>query len=152
MVELLAGRFDEGVMDQVCRQGTGLFPAPAEIRYRCTCPDGARGSWLCKHVAATLYGVGVRLDDDPEMLFRLRGVAHTELLAGAAAGLTRAREPVAPRAARDRGGPARRRVRHRARGRAGAARPAGDDGAPTRTSPGRQAKGPTWPLIRSGRW
>src|SRR5262245_9609282 len=93
VVELLAGRFDEGVMDQVCRQDTGLFPAPAEIRYRCTCPDGARGSWLCKHVAATLYGVGVRLDDDPEMLFRLRGVAHTELLAGAAAGLTRPASP-----------------------------------------------------------
>ena len=89
VVELLAGRFDESVMGVVCRQDTGLFPAPAEIRYRCTCPDGARGSWLCKHVAATLYGVGVRLDDDPEMLFRLRGVAHTELLAGAAAGLTR---------------------------------------------------------------
>ena len=93
VVELLAGRFDQGVMDQVCRQGTGLFPAPAEIRYRCTCPDGARGSWLCKHVAATLYGVGVRLDDDPEMLFRLREVAHTELLAGAAAGLTRPASP-----------------------------------------------------------
>ena len=87
VVELLAGRLDESVMAHVCRQGTGLFPAPAEIGYACTCPDGAGGGWLCKHVAATLYGVGVRLDEDPEMLFRLRQVAHADLLARATAGL-----------------------------------------------------------------
>ena len=29
---------------------------------------------MCKHVAATLYGVGVRLDDDPILFFKLRGV------------------------------------------------------------------------------
>jgi uncharacterized Zn finger protein len=89
VVELLAGRFDESVMTHVCRQGTGLFPAPAEITYECTCPDGAGGGWLCKHVAATLYGVGVRLDEDPELLFRLRRVAHADLIARATAGLTR---------------------------------------------------------------
>ena len=90
VVELLAGRFDESVMAHVCRQGTGLFPAPAEITYECSCPDGARGGWLCKHVAATLYGVGVRLDEDPELLFRLRRVVHADLIARATAGLTRA--------------------------------------------------------------
>ncbi len=84
VVELLAGRFDEGVMAHVCRQRTGLFPAPAEIVFECTCPDGWGGHWLCKHVAATLYGVGVRLDEDPQMLFRLRQVAHADLVARAA--------------------------------------------------------------------
>src|SRR5262245_11195952 len=90
VVELLAGRFDESVMAHVCRQGTGLFPSPPEISYQCTCPDGFGGGWLCKHVAATLYGVGVRLDEDPELLFRLRRVAHADLVARATAGLTRA--------------------------------------------------------------
>ncbi len=90
VVELLAGRFDESVMAQVCRQKTGLFPAPAEITYACTCPDGYGGGWLCKHVAATLYGVGVRLDEDPELLFRLRQVAQADLVARATAGLTEA--------------------------------------------------------------
>jgi len=61
-------------------------------------PDGARGGWLCKHIAATLYGVGVRLDEDPELLFRLRCVAHADLVARATAGLTRA--PSAKRSAR----------------------------------------------------
>jgi len=35
---------------------------------------------MCKHVAAALYGVGVRLDESPELLFRLRAVDETELL------------------------------------------------------------------------
>lgn len=87
VVELLAGRFDDSVMAHVCRQGRGLFPAPAEIAYDCTCPDGLGGGWLCKHVAATLYGVGVRLDEDPELLFCLRRVAHADLLKRATAGL-----------------------------------------------------------------
>ncbi|MGH7374442.1 MAG: SWIM zinc finger family protein [Candidatus Rokuibacteriota bacterium] len=90
VVELLAGRFDASVMAHVCRQKTGLFPAPAEIAYECTCPDGFGGGWLCKHVAATLYGVGVRLDEDAELLFRLRRVAHADLLARATAGLVAA--------------------------------------------------------------
>lgn len=90
VVELLAGRFDESVMAHVCRQGRGLFPGPAEISYDCTCPDGFGGGWLCKHIAATLYGVGVRLDEDPDLLFRLRRVAHADLLVRATAGLAAA--------------------------------------------------------------
>ncbi len=90
VVELLAGRFDEGVMAHVCRQGAGLFPVPAEISYTCTCPDGARGRWLCKHIAATLYGVGIRLDEDPELLFRLRRVSATDLVTHATERLTTA--------------------------------------------------------------
>ena len=127
VVELLAGRFDESVMAHVCRQGTGLFPAPAEITYECSCPDGARGGWLCKHVAATLYGVGVRLDEDPQLLFRLRRVAHADLIARATAGLTRATGSIeAQRPPRDRLRPPLRGLRHRARGRPGprARRPA----------------------------
>ncbi len=84
LVELLQGRFSKGVMERVCRQRSGLFPAPEEIRFACSCPDWAS---MCKHVAAVLYGVGARLDDRPELLFRLRKVDEKELLAGATAGL-----------------------------------------------------------------
>jgi uncharacterized Zn finger protein len=90
VVELLAGRFDESVMAHVCKRDTGLFPSPREMTYSCTCPDGSRGGWVCKHVAAALYGVGVRLDESPELLFELRRVAHADLVAGATVGLTRA--------------------------------------------------------------
>lgn len=82
LVELLQGRFSKAVMERLCRQEAGLFPRPAEIRFACSCPDHAA---MCKHVAAVLYGVGARLDEQPELLFRLRGVEGAELLAGAAA-------------------------------------------------------------------
>jgi uncharacterized Zn finger protein len=39
-----------------------------------------------KHVAAALYGVGARLDKQPELLFQLRGADPTELVAKAAKG------------------------------------------------------------------
>lgn len=78
LVELLQGRFSKGVMERICRQETGLFPRPSEIRFTCSCPDYAS---MCKHIAAVLYGVGARLDQSPELLFRLRAVDENELLA-----------------------------------------------------------------------
>ena len=65
-------------MERICRQGHGLFPEPKEIRFACSCPDYAS---MCKHVAAVLYGVGARLDQQPELLFRLRAVDEKDLLA-----------------------------------------------------------------------
>jgi uncharacterized Zn finger protein len=80
LVELLQGRFSKGVMERICRQGTGLFPSPREIRLSCSCPDGA---YMCKHVAAVLYGVGARLDKEPELLFKLHKVEAGDLIASA---------------------------------------------------------------------
>jgi uncharacterized Zn finger protein len=84
LVELLQGRLAKGVMDRVCRKGDGLFPAPHEIKLSCSCPDWAD---MCKHVAAVLYGIGVRFDQNPELLFRLHEVDEQELIAGAGKGL-----------------------------------------------------------------
>ncbi len=78
LVELLQGRFSKGVMERICRQDNGLFPRPSDIRFSCSCPDYAS---MCKHVAAVLYGVGARLDKQPELLFRLRAVNENELVA-----------------------------------------------------------------------
>jgi len=61
-------------------------PLPKEISLECSCPDWAS---MCKHVAAVLYGVGARLDLEPELLFVLRGVNHMDLIAGAAAPTTK---------------------------------------------------------------
>jgi len=65
-------------MERICRQNGGLFPEPAEIRFSCSCLDHAS---MCKHVAAVLYGIGARLDEQPELLFRLRAVDEQDLLA-----------------------------------------------------------------------
>ena len=77
MLELLRGRFSDNVMEIVTDQNTGLFPKPSEITLACDCPDWAE---MCKHIAAVLYGVGARLDHQPELLFLLRNVDHEELI------------------------------------------------------------------------
>jgi uncharacterized Zn finger protein len=80
LVEMLQGRLAKSVMDRVSRADDGLFPAPGEIKLQCSCPDWAD---MCKHVAAVLYGVGARLDHQPQLLFKLRGVDEKELIASA---------------------------------------------------------------------
>jgi uncharacterized Zn finger protein len=82
LIELLQGKLSREVMEIVTRPHTGLFPEPAEISFKCSCPDWA---YMCKHVAAALYGIGARLDLEPELLFLLRGVDHRELIAAPAA-------------------------------------------------------------------
>jgi uncharacterized Zn finger protein len=80
LVELLAGRFSSAVMEVLSHREKGLFPAKGEMALRCSCPDG---EWVCKHVAAVVYGVGARLDHAPELLFTLRGVDGADLIAEA---------------------------------------------------------------------
>ena len=69
ILELLRGSLSDQVMAVVSDPDRGLFPKPRQIELECSCPDWAN---MCKHVAAVLYGVGNRLDDSPELLFRLR--------------------------------------------------------------------------------
>src|SRR5258708_20930438 len=80
LVELLQGQLSTAVMERITRPGTGLFPSPKEIAFSCSCPDSAA---MCKHVAAALYGIGARLDVEPELLFVLRKVDAKELIARA---------------------------------------------------------------------
>ena len=82
LIDLLQGRFDQGIMQRLTQRETGLFPQPKEIKMKCSCPDWAG---MCKHVAATLYGVGARLDSAPVLLFTLRHVDHLELISQAVA-------------------------------------------------------------------
>ncbi|CAN5249775.1 hypothetical protein BH09SUM1_BH09SUM1_33400 [soil metagenome] len=77
MIELLKGQLSEHVMSVVAHRKDGLFPLPSEIKLSCSCPDYAS---MCKHVAAAMYGIGNRLDSQPELLFHLRGVDAAELI------------------------------------------------------------------------
>ena len=79
VLELLQGRLTDHVLRVVTDPDRGLFPKPGEITLTCDCPDWAV---MCKHAAAVLYGVGSRLDDRPELLFRLRDVDAEDLVGG----------------------------------------------------------------------
>jgi uncharacterized Zn finger protein len=75
--ELLDGKFPKALGEVFTAQGRGLFPSPQEIDFVCSCPDWA---YMCKHVAATLYGIGTRLDDDAGLFFKLRKVKIDDLI------------------------------------------------------------------------
>jgi uncharacterized Zn finger protein len=79
LIGLLRGELSDDVLTALTDPRRGLFPEPREIRMRCSCPDAAV---MCKHVAATLYGVGVRLDQRPELFFTLRQVDQADLIGG----------------------------------------------------------------------
>ncbi|MFT3767721.1 MAG: SWIM zinc finger family protein [Minicystis sp.] len=83
VVELLQGKLSKAVMEVITSKEKGLFPSPRQITMDCSCPDYAS---MCKHLAAVLYGIGARLDTQPEMLFKLRGADPLELVATAASG------------------------------------------------------------------
>ncbi len=78
--DLLEGKFPASLARLFTEPGKGLFPTPTEIRFHCSCPDWAS---MCKHVCAVLYGVGVRLDEDPTLFFVLRQVSVDELVSQA---------------------------------------------------------------------
>jgi len=78
--DLLAGKFPKELAEIFFTEGKGLFPNPQEISFSCSCPDWAS---MCKHVAATLYGIGARLDEDPSLFFKLREANTEDLIARA---------------------------------------------------------------------
>lgn len=90
VIELLQGKISDSVMKTVTDKHHGLFPQPSEIKLKCSCPDWAD---MCKHVAAALYGIGARLDSQPDLLFTLRNVDHLELIKTAALPKKSARTP-----------------------------------------------------------
>ncbi len=68
--ELLQGKLPKQLQELFCGS-EGLFPSPKEISFDCSCPDWAL---MCKHVAAVLYGIGIRFDTEPLLFFTLRGI------------------------------------------------------------------------------
>lgn len=74
--ELVKGKFPKSLETLLTEEGA-LFPTDREIRFDCSCPDWAL---MCKHVAAVMYGIGVRLDENPFYFFILRGMDPDALL------------------------------------------------------------------------
>ncbi|MGW8354146.1 SWIM zinc finger family protein [Streptomyces wedmorensis] len=57
---------------------TGLLPAAGDLVPDCSCPDDG---YPCKHAAALCYQAARLLDEDPFVLFLMRGRGEQELLA-----------------------------------------------------------------------
>jgi uncharacterized Zn finger protein len=75
---LLDGDLLPEILDDVADGGVDLLPGPGELGPQCTCPDAADP---CKHAAAVCYLFASMLDEDPFVLFHLRGRDRSRLLA-----------------------------------------------------------------------
>ena len=78
LVSLLEGKVDSAVLQQLCDPDVGLLPSPADWRMSCTCPDWSEP---CPHAAAAIYAAGCLIDADPSLLFTLRCVEPSALMA-----------------------------------------------------------------------
>lgn len=69
--KLLAGEMPQEIEEAFEAAKVALFPKQAkELDTNCSCPDYANP---CKHIAAVYYLLGERFDEDPFLLFELRG-------------------------------------------------------------------------------
>jgi uncharacterized Zn finger protein len=77
LLDLMRGKLPDVVLARLTDPKQGIFPNPKELKLQCSCPDYAT---MCKHIAATLYGVGHLLDSEPALFFKMRGVDQAELV------------------------------------------------------------------------
>lgn len=84
VAQLLAGEMPPNIEEAFAAAKLDLFPGRKELKQSCSCPDYAD---VCKHLAAVHYILAERFDEDPFLLFRLRGKSQDAVVAvlGAAA-------------------------------------------------------------------
>lgn len=76
--QLLAGEMPEPIEDAFEAVGLSLFPDDrSELTTACSCPDWANP---CKHLAATLFILAERFDEDPFQILAWRGRGREALL------------------------------------------------------------------------
>jgi len=76
---LLAGEMPQNIEEAFQEAHVSLFPSRGrDLETDCSCPDWSNP---CKHVAAVYYLLAEEFDQDPFMIFRLRGKEKDELIA-----------------------------------------------------------------------
>lgn len=76
--KLLAGEMPKNIEEAFSAVHLSLFPtAGRELVTSCSCPDWANP---CKHVAAVYYLLAERFDEDPFLIFKLRGRTKEQII------------------------------------------------------------------------
>jgi uncharacterized Zn finger protein len=78
LAALLDGEMPAELVDDARQAGIPLLPQPTELDPECSCPDWG---YPCKHAAALCYAIAATIDDDPFVLFALRGRGREKVLA-----------------------------------------------------------------------
>jgi uncharacterized Zn finger protein len=77
--QLLNGEMPAEIDQVFAKVKVPLFPATrGDLKTDCSCPDWANP---CKHIAAVYYLLGERFDEDPFLMFELRGRSKDEIVA-----------------------------------------------------------------------
>lgn len=75
---LLSGEMPQNIEDAFSQVKIPLFPASKkDLDTECSCPDWANP---CKHIAAVYYILAERFDEDPFLIFKLRGRTREEII------------------------------------------------------------------------
>lgn len=78
IAQLLSGEMPENLARVFKTAGLALFPAKYnDLTTTCSCPDYSNP---CKHIAAVVYLMAEAFDQDPFLLFTLRGIDKEEFL------------------------------------------------------------------------
>lgn len=76
--QLLAGEMPQDIEQAFERAKVSLFPSKrGDLETDCSCPDYSNP---CKHIAAAHYILGERFDEDPFLIFRLRGRTQEQVM------------------------------------------------------------------------
>jgi len=76
--KLLAGEMPTNIEEAFSAVQLSLFPTAArELETDCSCPDWANP---CKHIAAVYYLLAERFDEDPFLIFKLRGRTKEQII------------------------------------------------------------------------
>jgi uncharacterized Zn finger protein len=76
--ELLAGEMPKNIEEAFNAVQVSLFPTMLrELETNCSCPDYANP---CKHIAAVYYLLAERFDEDPFLIFKLRGRTKEQII------------------------------------------------------------------------
>jgi uncharacterized Zn finger protein len=76
--QLLAGEMPQDIEQAFEKAKVSLFPSKrGDLTTDCSCPDYSNP---CKHIAATHYILGERFDEDPFLIFRLRGRTQEQVM------------------------------------------------------------------------
>jgi uncharacterized Zn finger protein len=76
--KLLAGEMPTNIEEAFSTVKLSLFPTSIhDLKTDCSCPDWANP---CKHIAAVYYILAERFDEDPFLIFKLRGCTKEEII------------------------------------------------------------------------
>jgi uncharacterized Zn finger protein len=75
--KLLSGEMPQDIEEAFADAKVSLFPEEKDLKTDCSCPDWSNP---CKHIAAVYYLLAEQFDENPFLIFKLRGRTKEEII------------------------------------------------------------------------